>query len=212
MDHVALLVAFTLAAALLTITPGLDTALVLRTALTEGRRGAAFAAAGICAGLLAWGAAVAVGLGALMAASALAYDILRWCGAAYLIWLGASLILRPRASFALGGAAPARPQGTRWLRVGFLSNLLNPKVGAFYVSFLPQFTPEGAGVSWTMTLAAIHAAEGVLWFALLIFATQPLRALFQRPDVVRWLDRATGGAFIAFGAGLALARRQSPAL
>lgn len=206
MDHIALLTAFTLAAALLTITPGLDTALVLRTSLTEGRRSAAFAAAGICAGLLAWGAAVAVGLGALMAASALAYDILRWCGAAYLIWLGVSLIAKPRNAFELS-AAPSKTHGARWLRVGFFSNLLNPKIGVFYVSFLPQFTPEGAGIAWTMMLAAIHAAEGVLWFALLIFATQPLRALFQKPGVVRWLDRLTGGAFIAFGAGLVLARR-----
>jgi len=206
MDHAALLTAFALAAALLTVTPGLDTALILRTSLTEGRTSAALAGVGICAGLFAWGVAVAIGLGALMAASALAYDVLRWCGAAYLIWLGVSLIARPRAAFAME-AGPVRAHGARWLRVGLLSNLLNPKVGVFYVSFLPQFTPEGAGLAWTMLLAAIHVAETIAWFALLIFATQPLRALFQKPDVVRWLDRLTGGAFVAFGAGLALARR-----
>ena len=206
MDHAALLTAFTLAAALLTVTPGLDTALVLRTSLADGRASAALAGAGICIGLLAWGLAVAIGLGALMAASALAYDVLRWCGAAYLIWLGVALIARPRSAFALG-STPVRSAGARWLRVGLFSNLLNPKIGVFYVSFLPQFTPQGAGLPWTMMLAVIHIVLTVAWFALLIFATQPLRALFQRPNVVRWLDRATGGAFIAFGAGLALARR-----
>jgi len=206
MDQVALLTAFTLAAALLTVTPGLDTALVLRTSLTEGRTSAALAGAGICAGLMIWGGAAAIGLGALMTASALAYEVLRWCGAAYLIWLGVSLIARPRRAFEMNTTQRAT-HGARWLRVGLMSNLLNPKIGVFYVSFLPLFTPAGAGVAWTMMLAAIHVAETIAWFALLIVATQPLRALFQKPSIVRWLDRVTGGVFIAFGAGLALARR-----
>lgn len=206
MDHAALLTAYTLAAALLTITPGLDTALVLRTSLADGRLSAALAGVGICLGLLAWGLAVAIGLGALMAASALAYNLLRWCGAAYLIWLGVSLIARPRSAFEIAPAS-TRSAGARWLRVGLLSNLLNPKIGVFYVSFLPQFTPQRAGLAWTMMLALIHIVLTAAWFALLIVATQPLRALFQKPNVVRWLDRLTGSAFIAFGAGLALARR-----
>src|SRR5919107_5234534 len=91
------LIAFTIAAALLTVTPGLDTALVLRTAAAEGSRRALAAALGICLGCLAWGAVVAVGLGVLIQASELAYLALKWIGAAYLLYLGLRLMLVPRS-------------------------------------------------------------------------------------------------------------------
>lgn len=96
------LAAYVVAAGLLTLTPGLDTALILRTAAVEGPKRAALAAVGIIAGCLVWGAAVALGLGALLAASSLAFTALKWAGAAYLVWLGLNLILKPRASFDLG--------------------------------------------------------------------------------------------------------------
>ena len=138
------LVAFSLAAGLLTITPGLDTALVLRTAAVEGPRRAAMAGAGICLGTLVWGGAVAIGLGALLATSALAFTALKWAGAAYLVWLGARLILKPRDRFDVEAAGvPAGAGPWAWFRRGLLTNLLNPKVGVFYVSFLPQFVPQG---------------------------------------------------------------------
>lgn len=199
------LIAFTLAAALLTVTPGLDTALVLRTAASEGPRRAFMAGLGICVGCLAWGAVVALGLGVLLAASELAYTILRWVGAAYLVWLGLKLILSRRESFDLGGQP--RAVGSAWFWRGLLTNVLNPKVGVFYVSFLPQFVPQGANVpATTLLLAAIHAFLGLLWFALLIFATRPIAAALRRPAVVRTLDRLTGGLFLLFGARLAASR------
>src|SRR3954469_18617960 len=174
MNPLPALLAFTAAAALLTITPGLDTALVLRTAAVEGPRRAFLASLGICLGCLAWGAIVALGLGALLAASRLAYTILRYVGAAYLVWLGVQLLLSPRTAV---GEAVQRPpaSGPAWLRRGFLTNMLNPKVGVFYVSFLPQFIPADANVAaLTLVLAAIHATLGLAWFLLLIAATRPL--------------------------------------
>ena len=93
------LVAFVLSAGLLTITPGFDTALVLRTSTIEGARKAAFAALGIAVGCMSWGAAVALGLGALLAASQFAYDLLKWTGAFYLAWLGLALIRKRLAKF-----------------------------------------------------------------------------------------------------------------
>jgi len=93
------LLAFSLAALLLTLTPGLDTALILRTACAEGGKKAFQAALGIDAGCFVWGALVALGLGALMAVSTLAYTVLKICGAAYLCWLGLQLLMRPRTSF-----------------------------------------------------------------------------------------------------------------
>jgi threonine/homoserine/homoserine lactone efflux protein len=199
------LIAFVAAAALLTITPGLDTAMVLRTAAVEGHRTAALAALGIVLGCLAWGAAVALGLGVLLAASGLAYTVLKWAGAAYLAWLGIRLLLQPRSRFDLGVAG--RQRGN-WLARGFLNNLLNPKIGVFYVSFLPQFVPTHvAAAPFIFLLAAIHAVLGVVWFAALIAATSPIKRWLSQQAVVRWIDRVTGAVFIGFGLRLALDRR-----
>ncbi len=208
MSVVESLIAFTLAAGLLTLTPGLDTALILRTAAAEGPKRAWLAMAGILAGCFVWGGLVAFGLGAVLAASTLAFNVLKWIGAAYLLWLGIGLIVRPRNRFEVGEAEPSALADTAWMRRGFLSNLLNPKVGVFYVSFLPQFLPQGVPAApFMLLLTAIHALLGVIWLGLLIAATQPLARVLRHAAVVRWLDRVTGGVFIAFGLKLALERR-----
>jgi threonine/homoserine/homoserine lactone efflux protein len=195
--------AFTAAAALLTVTPGLDTALVLRTAAAEGARRALIAGLGICLGCLAWGAIVALGLGMLLQASRLAYTALKWAGAAYLLWLGVQFLLSKRERF----DGRVRAGHGNWLARGFLTNALNPKVGVFYVSFLPQFVPAGAKVAaTTLLLTAIHAALGLIWFVALVAATRPLARALQRPLVIRALDRATGTVFLLFAARLALSR------
>ncbi|KRV75842.1 LysE family translocator [Pseudomonas citronellolis] len=200
------LLAFTFAATLLALTPGLDTALVLRTAAVEGKREGLRAALGINAGCLLWGAAVAFGLGALIAVSELAFNALKYCGAAYLAWLGLSLLLRPRHSL-----APVETRGraeTNWFLKGMLGNLLNPKVGVFYVSFLPQFIPQGQPlVAWTFGLVGIHVAIGLLWSLVLIGATRPLAGVLRREKVIKWMDRTTGTVFVLFAARLALSRR-----
>lgn len=208
MSPVEAIAGFSVAAGLLTILPGLDTALVLRTAAVEGPRRAALAGLGITLGCLVWGTAVAVGLGALLAASHLAFTILKWAGAAYLLWLGVGMLARPRQSFELG-AATTGPAGGEltWMRRGLLTNLLNPKIGVFYVSFLPQFMAQGVPAGpFLVLLAAIHGLIGLAWFAMLITATRPLARALKRPAVVRWLDRVTGGVFVAFAARLAFAR------
>jgi threonine/homoserine/homoserine lactone efflux protein len=199
---------FLIAAALLTVTPGVDTALVLRTAAVEGPRSAAYAGLGVVLGCLGWGAAAAVGLGGLVAASDAGYTLLKWLGAAYLLWLGAKLILQPRAALVVTEVALPDTRGAAWLTRGMLTNLLNPKVGVFYVSFFPQFVPDGAAVgSYSFMLAAIHAAMNLVWFALLVAASVPIARVLRRPGFVTMLDRATGCVFVAFGAKLALSRR-----
>ncbi|QVM89437.1 LysE family translocator [Pseudomonas entomophila] len=200
------LIAFTLAATLLTLTPGLDTALILRTAAVENRQQAMRAALGINAGCLLWGAAVAFGLGALIAVSTLAYDVLKYCGAAYLAYLGLNMLLRPRQSVA-SADAQGKP-GANWFVKGLLGNLLNPKVGIFYVSFLPQFIPQGqALVPWTFGLVGIHVLLGLFWAVALIAATQPLAAVLRQGRVVKWMDRVTGAVFVLFALRLAVSRR-----
>lgn len=209
MTPTAALIAFTATAALLTITPGLDTALVLRTAAAEGPRRAMLAAIGIALGCLGWGLLVGAGLGALLAASQLAYDVLRWTGAIYLFTLGLKLIRSPRQAFELAaGADIPAPRQPNWLLRGFLTNMLNPKVGVFYVSFLPQFIPAGASVlGWSVLLASIHNLLGLVWFGALVAATRPLLGALRRQGVMAWLDRLTGGLFLAFGAKLAFDAR-----
>ncbi|PTQ12846.1 lysine transporter LysE [Sphingomonas oleivorans] len=204
------LLAFLLAAGLLTITPGVDTAMILRTATIEGPARAAFAALGIGLGCLLWGAGTALGLGVLLAASELAFTIVKWAGAAYLVWLGIGLIRNPRQGLTTArGSAPAAGSGAAtWLCRGLLTNLLNPKVGVFYISFLPQFVPDGVPVAgYSFLLAAMHVVLGLLWAGALIAASVPLGRFLSRPSTVRAMDRLTGTVFIAFGVKLALSRR-----
>ena len=208
------LLAFVAAAGVLTITPGVDTAMVLRSSAARGPRAGAAAGLGICGGLMVWGAGAAFGLTALLAASALAFGVVKWAGAAYLVYLGARLLVKPRGS--IGPVAPAPGDADRQetdhrrgaiaaLRRGFLTNLLNPKVGVFYVTFLPQFIPHGVDVAaFSLLLAGVHVLLTLVWFSLLIALTVPLGRFRARPRVARALDRLTGGVFVAFGAKLAL--------
>lgn len=201
---------FTAAAGVMTITPGLDTALVLRTAVAEGGRRAFLAGLGVSCGVLSWGVLASIGLGAVLAVSQLAYDALRIAGAAYLLYLGIRLIWRPRRAPQTLAEAPAPriESGARWFMRGLFTNLLNPKVGVFYVTFLPQFIPAEVNVvAFSAMLAAIHAVQGTLWFGGLILATRPLARFLARPAVLAWLDRVTGGIFILFGARLAFEQR-----
>ncbi|NDC59346.1 MAG: LysE family translocator [Alphaproteobacteria bacterium] len=203
MTDLPLLAAFVGAAALLTITPGVDTALVLRTAVAGGARAAWFAALGIGVGCLAWAGLVSLGVAALMKAAPLAFEALKWAGAAYLAFLGLSALFRPRSEFSLGET----DQHGSAFRRGLLTNILNPKVGVFYISFLPQFIPAGADVAMTsFALAGVHVGLSVLWFGALIAATAPLGRVLQRPGTVRALDRLTGVVFLGFGVKLALSR------
>lgn len=204
-------------AALLTITPGLDTMYVVRTAAVSGRAGGFAAAVGIGLGCLAWAAASGLGITALLTASDLAYLVLRIVGAVYLGYLGIRTLWRARRpspdAAGQGGTQPtdgrvipARSAGSAF-RVGLLTNLLNPKVGVFYVAALPQFIPHGVNVlAASLWLGLVHDVEGMIWFAALILAIGRTAAWLRRDRVRRWLDRVTGTVFIGFGLKLALTR------
>ncbi|CBA33433.1 hypothetical protein CTU_34100 [Cronobacter turicensis z3032] len=179
---------------------------MLRTAAADGGKKAFQAALGIDAGCFVWGALVAFGLGALFAVSEMAYSILKWCGAGYLCWLGIQLLLRPRTTFDTRQGDETRASNS-FLR-GMLGNVLNPKMGVFYVSFLPQFIPTGhSPMVWTFLLVAIHALIGTLWSLTLIVATRYASGVLKKPGVVKWMDRVTGSVFLLFAAKLALSKR-----
>lgn len=200
------LLAFSVAALLLTLTPGLDTALILRTTCAEGGKKAFQAALGIDTGCFIWGALVALGLGALLAVSELAYTMLKVCGAAYLSWLGLQLLIRPRSSFSHSDSNITSQEN--WFIRGMLGNVLNPKMGIFYVSFLPQFIPAGhSPLIWTFILVSIHVTIGTMWSVTLILSTHFASAVLKKSNVVKAMDRATGGLFLCFAAKLALSTR-----
>ena len=191
---------FVLVVGLLTLTPGLDTALILRTAALGAPRRAWGVVLGIQSGTLIWGVLTSAGITALLTASRLAYDILRWAGACYLIWLGLSMLwsARRRAEPEPAAEAPG------WRR-GLLTNLLNPKMGAFYVALLPQFIPPGVNpFAFGVLLAGVHIVLGTAWSAVLVALAHQLRAVLRRPTARRVLDRVTGTVITAFGLRLAL--------
>ena len=189
------LLSFTFVALLTVITPGLETLLVLRTALLAGRRAAMGVVVGSTLGCLVWATAGLIGLTALLQASELAYDIVRWLGAGYLVLLGIKALWASRRPAELDEPAPV-PSVRAAVRVGLLTNLLNPKPGVFYVSLLPQFLPVGQP-AWGAVLVAIHLGIGLLWFPVLITAAGRARALLLRQRVL--LDRLSASALIAFG-------------
>jgi threonine/homoserine/homoserine lactone efflux protein len=196
---------FALVVGLLTLTPGLDTALILRTAALGERRRAWGVVLGIQTGTLVWGTLSSLGVTALLTASQLAYDVVRWAGVVYLVWMGVQM-LRPKAADE-PEPEPDVPTGgvlAGWRR-GALTNLLNPKVGVFYVAVLPQFIPAGAPHFLTgVLLTCVHVVEGALWSAVLVGFARVLSGWLRRPVARRALDRVTGVVVVGFGLRLAL--------
>lgn len=199
------LLAFAAVVAILTITPGLDTALVLRSATIAGPRRAWGAITGIVLGCLAWGVLASAGVGAIVAASHTAYTVLKVAGAAYVTWIGARMVWAAvRGKAALPDAATAGDTFVAGLRQGALTNLLNPKIGAFYVALLPQFIPhEASAVVWGVTLAGVHAALGVVWLGALALVAARARAWLRRPRTARVIDGVAGTAIVGLGVKLA---------
>jgi threonine/homoserine/homoserine lactone efflux protein len=203
-------VTFVPAAALLVIAPGPDSLLVLRNSVRGGRRAGLATAAGTVTGLLVWAAAAALGLAALLRASEIGYTVVRWAGAAYLVFLGSQLIWRSRRSRGSGadGHAVAHPRLLAGYLTGAGTNLLNPKVGIFFVSFLPVFIPRGVPVApAALILGGVFVAEGIVWLAAVALLGARLNTVVSRASIRRRLERLTGLVMIGFGLRLALERR-----
>lgn len=203
---------FALVAGLLTLVPGLDTALVLRSSISRSR-GFAFATAlGINTGAMIWGVAAAVGVSALLTASELAYRMLTLAGAAYMVWLGSSLLwrtLRKTKEPTQAAGAAVFISGKNDLLKGWLTgtgtNLLNPKVGVFYIATIPQFIPAGTPpLLMGVLLAGVHCLLAMVWFSLLIFGTGYFARWLKGARSVRIIDSITGTVLVGFGLKLAL--------
>lgn len=204
------LLGFAVLAALLTIVPGLDTALVLRTSLIRSRAEGLAVTAGIQLGTLIWGAAAALGASALLAVSESAYRIVSLLGAGYLVWLGVSLLVRSfRPSKATSTEVMPRRRGLLSAAgTGLLTNLLNPKVGVFYLATIPQFVPVGVNpLPMGLLLATVHCLFGTVWLSAIVFGGAALGRRLRNSAVLRWVDRVTGGVLVAMGVRLAFEAR-----
>ena len=203
--------AFTLLAALMTLSPGADTLLVVRNVLRGGRRDGLATAFGICSGLYVHALLSALGISVILMHSAAAYTALKIAGAAYLMWLGVQSLRsaareQPRAS--VGNALPVLVPAWQSWREGFITNVLNPKVIVFYLALLPQFIGAGDPVlAKSLLLTAIHVVEGIVWFAIVSFLVDRSRRFFLRPLLRRWIDGLCGAFLVALGVRLALARQ-----
>jgi RhtB (resistance to homoserine/threonine) family protein len=199
------LVTFTLAATLIVLLPGPDTLVVVRNLIRGGRRTATLTVLGVLSGLAIWVVTAALGLAALLRASRDGYTALRLVGAVYLIWLGVnSFRARPAAHADEITASPPRKLLGVGYRAGLATDLLNPKVGVFFVTFLPGFVPPGHPVgSTSLVFGAIFVIETAAYFALLLMLASRITRWMSQPAIRRRLDRATGLVLIGFGIRLA---------
>jgi threonine/homoserine/homoserine lactone efflux protein len=205
-----ILPAFVGAAVLVAMVPGPSTAMILRQTVRAGR-GAGFATVlGNETGILVWGLAAALGLSALVAASEVAYGVLRVAGAAVLVAFGAQSLLRARGGRPAPAEAPPAPPATprRSYALGMVTVLANPKAAVFAISFLPQFVPAGSGVPLTAALlAVVWAVVDTAWYGVLIWLVGRARSVVERPAVRRRLERVSGVVLIGLGLRVATESR-----
>lgn len=201
---------FVTAGVLLNLTPGQDTMFILGRSLTGGLRAGLAAVFGIAIGTMGHTLAAALGLSAILATSALAFSIVKWVGAAYLIYLGARLLLAKAAAAALDGGTRSSADDPRSaFRQGILTNVLNPKVALFFLAFLPQFIDPASEhkTAAFLVLGATFIVTGLMWSLVLAFAAARLQSFFQRnPSVRSLIDKLVGALFLTLGARLAWSR------
>ena len=210
------LLLFIAAGILLNLTPGPDVLYIVTNSLRSGARAGVVAALGINAGCFVHIFAAALGVSALIAASATTFTILKWIGAAYLVWIGLKLLFAraPQASPDLRELARGQPVLPLWnvFLGGFLTNALNPKVAIFFLAFVPQFiAPDAENKALAfIALGSLFNVNSVFVNAgwALAAAWMATRASVQAG--MHWLDRAAGAMFVAFGLKLALSENPNP--
>jgi threonine/homoserine/homoserine lactone efflux protein len=204
--------AFLAVTLVLSLSPGPDDVLVVRSSLRGGPRLGLATVAGVAAGSLAWGAAATLGLGTVVAGSPPVHDVLRVAGACYLVGLGLAPVLaelsRHRARLVPVRASWADPvcRSSGTIRgafaAGLLSDLLNPKIGLFYVAVVPQFVPAGAPAWHYALLCAVDVAVAVVWLSALAWLAHAAVTWLRRAPVRVWFQRVSSAALVGIGASV----------
>ena len=201
---------FMAAALLLNVTPGPDMLFVAGSSAAHGRRAGVMAALGVGAGCVLHMVLAAVGLSALLATSALAFEVVKWAGAAYLVWIGIAM-WRPSAAAGTAAREPLPARRVFWQ--GAMTNALNPKVALFFLAFLPQFiTPDASGqaAAFLVLGAWFNVGGTVVNVVVALLASGLRQRLAGRSStgrLGRWLQRTAGALFVALGVKLALSAR-----
>jgi threonine/homoserine/homoserine lactone efflux protein len=202
------LIAFLGASLLLTVAPGPDNTFVVAQGISRGRRAAVITALGMCSGVSVHTTAAALGISALLYASGTAFAVLKWLGAAYLLHLAWKALREGDLALPQADAADLPPW--RLFRRGFFMNVVNPKVGLFFLAFLPQFVSPGAGspAFQMFALGLLFMAQGVAVFVAIAFLAGTVGdTLRKRPRLSRWFNRLTAGVLATLAVRLALARK-----
>lgn len=198
--------AFLVAITILTLTPGLDTALVIRNTTRGGFKDGFVSSLGICSGLFVHATFSAIGISAILMQSAELFHAVKWVGAIYLIWLGVNSLratLANRGSVSVNSNQSESVGITRAFREGFLSNVLNPKTAVFYLAFLPQFIdPQGSVVIQYLFMASIHFIIAMIWQCSLAAALGYATQLLKSSNFMRWMEGTTGVILVSLGVAL----------
>ena len=193
--------------ALLIVTPGPDTVLTIRNALAGGPRASTLTAVGVAVGTLAWAGASTLGVGLILERSSTAFTILKLAGAAYLCYLGLrSLLAPPRDDLHAPAPSPALLDGRGAFGQGLLSNLLNPKTGAFFVTVMPQFMQPGDSPLRLVLMMAAYETMLLLWLIAYGRVVSRLGRSGIGVRVRRAMSRVTGLVLLGLGARLAFER------
>jgi RhtB (resistance to homoserine/threonine) family protein len=207
---VASMATYLIAITLLTITPGVDTMLVIRNTARGGWHDGAVSSFGICSGLFIHATISAVGISVILIQAAWAFSALKIAGACYLVWLGlASWRKAAQQDSSIPDRDDINKRGDfipgRSLREGFLSNILNPKTAVFYMAFLPQFiNPAHSALSQSLFLAGLHFVIAMIWQCLLALMVKQAEGWLQRPKVGQLFDGMTGTVMIGLGLRVAV--------
>ncbi|WP_299800060.1 LysE family translocator [uncultured Maribacter sp.] len=202
---------FLIAAVLLNLTPGADTMYILGRSISQGKKAGIMSAMGISTGSLVHCIIAAFGLSMIIAKSALAFSVIKYLGAAYLIFLGIkALMTKSQNEFEIEKMDKKKASNRKIFVSGILTNILNPKVALFFLAFLPQFIdPNYATNSLPfIVLGLTFIATGTIWcLALALFSAKLSDRIRKNYKIKLWLDRITGGIFIALGIKLALSEK-----
>jgi threonine/homoserine/homoserine lactone efflux protein len=202
------LLVFTGVAVLVTLTPGPATAMVIRSALRGGRRDALLTTLGNSIGVLFWGCASAVGISALVAASEIAFAVLKVGGAIVLVSLGIQTFVRSRRKGHLPQAPDLPAPFVHAFRDGLVTSLANPKLAIFFIALFPQFIPKGDPVLPTaLGMSTLIVALDLVWYSAVALAVTRVRGVLGASRWPARLERVTGSLMIGLGLQLALESR-----